>query len=379
MPEAHRKSRESDGADLLADVELRRALTEFVKRRVPSHDVDDVVQTVLVEALASKARPTVKDELRRWLLGVARHKVVDLHRKHHREPIVDDEGGVADQRASAPPVEEQALVGWAEKQVGESAEAARTLRWMAREGEGEKLEHIAAEEAVAPATMRQRVSRLRRQMRERWLAELAAVAALGVLLFVAWRWWKRDELAIAPERLPAPTAPAPEAPLRRANQLREEARRACDEARWAECLRSLDDARALDPEGDAAEAMRALRKQADDALRPPPLAPPSQAPTGLPAPTSKPPTSEPAPKSDPDEAPKTNEPPPTPKAPPPTKPQAPPTKKYSPKEAPAPFEGSKAAPKSEANVGKPSTPSTPSTATAPWAQQKSSGGKLPSL
>lgn len=354
MPGAQGKSRDVDGAELLADVELRRAVADFVKRRVAAHDVDDVVQTVLVEALASKGRPQGKDELRRWLLGVARHKVVDLHRKHHREQVVDDEGGVADQRTSAPPVEEQALVGWAEKQVGESAEAARTLRWMAREGEGEKLEHIAAEEAVAPATIRQRVSRLRRQMREKWLAELAAVAALSVLLFFAWRWWKRDEVAIVPERTPSPTAPAPEPPERRASQLREEARRACDEAKWAACLRNLDDARALDPDGDAAEAMRALRKQAEDALRPPPPVSPT-APS--PSPTSEP--------SQQNKAPESSEPPPVlPKAPP-TKPQQLPSKKYSPKEGPQ-----------KSDLGKPSsTPSTPSTASTAFSSQKSLGAK----
>src|SRR5690349_18164057 len=42
----------------LGDPELRRFLLDFVKRRVPSADADDIVQTVLVEALVAKNRPS---------------------------------------------------------------------------------------------------------------------------------------------------------------------------------------------------------------------------------------------------------------------------------------------------------------------------------
>src|SRR5690349_15785644 len=70
----------------LADPALRRLLEDFVRRRVPATDVDDVVQTVLCDALAAQGRPTDEEELRKWLLGVARHKVADHHRRAVREP-----------------------------------------------------------------------------------------------------------------------------------------------------------------------------------------------------------------------------------------------------------------------------------------------------
>ncbi len=55
-----------------------------------------------------------------------------------------------------------------------------TLRWMVREADGDKLEAIAADEALPAERVRQRVSRLRRWMRGRWLAELAVVTMLAV-------------------------------------------------------------------------------------------------------------------------------------------------------------------------------------------------------
>ena len=51
---------------LLAEPATRRALEDFVRRRVAASDVDDIVQTVLVEALAAAERPEPGD----WLYFV---------------------------------------------------------------------------------------------------------------------------------------------------------------------------------------------------------------------------------------------------------------------------------------------------------------------
>lgn len=266
----------SPANDPLGDPTLRRSLADFVRRRVPSADVDDVVQTVLVEALAAPERPTDASELRRWVLGIARHKVVDFHRRATREPPME----LPDIEASPPPIEERALARWAEEQAGSAGDAQKTLAWMAREGEGEKLEAIAAEEKVPAARVRQRVSRMRRWMKERWTAELAAVAMLTLLALAAWWILRREE---APTTKQAPDAPPtitpePPSPLERARALRADAQKACDRAAWRACLDGLDQARGLDPEGDREPAIGAARAQAEEALR------------AAPPPTSSPPT-----------------------------------------------------------------------------------------
>src|SRR5262245_58614547 len=115
--------------DALGDPGLRRALEDFVRRRVPPSEVDDVVQTVLCDALAAPGRPRDPNELKRWLLGVARHKVVDLHRRARREPPAE----LPDIEVGPPPVEEREMAQWAERQVGSTRDAQKTLAWMARE------------------------------------------------------------------------------------------------------------------------------------------------------------------------------------------------------------------------------------------------------
>jgi DNA-directed RNA polymerase specialized sigma24 family protein len=250
---------------LLGDPALRRALSDFVRRRVPPSDVDDVVQTVLVDALAATNAPADPRELTRWMLGVARHKVADLHRRAHREPPAE----LPDLEAAPAPIEEIEMARWAEEQAGSSRDARQTLAWMAREGEGEKLEAIATDEQVPAARVRQRVSRMRRWMKERWLAELAAVAALGVVAVVAWWVLTRADGPVA-HPVPAPSAPIlPEPPdsIDRARSLRADALEKCKREDWAGCLEGLDQARGLDPVGDQAPEIGAARSQASDGLK----------------------------------------------------------------------------------------------------------------
>ncbi len=246
----------------LADPGTRRALEDFVRRRVPGPDVDDVVQTVLCDALAAEDRPRDPAELRRWLIGVARHKVADHHRRSAREEVTE----IPELAEPPPPIEARELARWAEQQAGSTRDAQRTLAWMAREGEGEKLESIAAEEQLPAARVRQRVSRMRRWMKERWLAELAAVAALLVLaLLVARLFRKEPEEITEPEPAP-PVLPEPPSPLDRARALRADGLGACGREAWEECLRKLDEAAGLDPAGDRAPEVTGAREQARKAL-----------------------------------------------------------------------------------------------------------------
>lgn len=304
------------GHKLLGSAEIRKMLSDYVRRRVPESDVDDVVQTVLVEALASERVPEEKSELRKWLTGVARHKIADHHRRAGRERPAE----LPDIETQPAPVEEQELARWAEKQARASKEGDATLRWMAREGEGDKLEHIAEEERLPAATVRQRVSRMRRWMKERWLAELAAAAAvLGLLVFLVYKLVSVPPKGPVVEKEVTPpidTSPLPTdrvvapSPLERAAELRREALKTC-EAQPRSCLDRLDEAKRLDPAGDRAPEVQGARRAAEQQLEPqqqqqvpspepsstapapndPKLAPP--APTFVPI---APPTSQPTPK-----------------------------------------------------------------------------------
>ncbi len=249
----------------LGDPELRRFLVEYVKKRVPRSEVDDVVQTVFLDALASSKRPDDPGELRKWVVGIARHKCADVHRRSGRERPADDE--LPEQPAVAAPLEERSLVRWAEEQAQTSREAGKTLDWMAREGEGDKLEHIAEEEALPPARVRQRVSRMRRFLKERWLAEVALVAAFGALAILVWTWLRKDdEPIVADPTRPPPTSERPPSPeierMVEGRRLRVGALEVCRSGEDRRCLDELDRARELDPTGDGSAEVREAREKA---------------------------------------------------------------------------------------------------------------------
>jgi DNA-directed RNA polymerase specialized sigma24 family protein len=164
----------------LADDAIRRRIEEIVRRRVRPQEVGDVVQSVVHAALAATEAPPLTD-VPRWLFGIARHKVAD----HHRSARRSRDAGVDPTLVAAPgaPLEARSLLRRVLGDAARDPRHAQTIGWMAREAEGEQLEEMAREAALPAATVRQRVSRLRRWLRRRWREEalLVAFAAVAVL------------------------------------------------------------------------------------------------------------------------------------------------------------------------------------------------------
>lgn len=248
--------------------ELRRDLVAMVKKRVPESDVEDVVQATLAEAIESPHAPKEPEQLRRWLFGVAKHKVVDFHRRRGRETFEVPEvaGGPA-------PHAEADLLRWAEKNLPEGDDAKATLDWMLREGEGEKLESIAASEKLPAPRVRQRVSRLRRHLKTHWQREVALLAAVGVVIgavVLMLRGRSGPDIVVDPNGFPLDP---------RAEAMRKDGLDRCAHADWRACLEKLDEAKRLDPAGDARPEVQRAREGANKALAPSPTTlPPEPAP-----------------------------------------------------------------------------------------------------
>ena len=268
--------------DLLRSASLRHAMVAYARRRGAGADAEDAVQATLTDAWQKTERPTDPELLRRWLWGILRHKVVDTHRKRSREVVAGVLEGPAADHAATSPVQEDAaqdLLRWASRNLPEGKDTAQTLEWLLREAEGESLDRIAHEAAIPPARVRKRVSRLREHFRLHWRRDVAALAALGVVVGVCIWLWPRPEASAPIAREPRQVAPDPR--RLRAVELREHAHDACERGDFPRCLELLDEARGLgehESPRDAADRTRAAP--------PPVIAPPSNtAPPRTPTPT----------------------------------------------------------------------------------------------
>ncbi|MES1175923.1 MAG: sigma factor [Myxococcales bacterium] len=162
----------------LADPALREALLKYARRRLPPGEVEDLVQNTLTEALISSNAPSDEGEFRRWVHGIARHKIADSYRRRGRQPVLDADLDAKAANAQAAPGE---LVQWIERELPKTDGAHATLHWLLRESDGESLDEIARDAALPAPRVRQRVSRLRRHFHTRWLA----LGAAGLILLLA--------------------------------------------------------------------------------------------------------------------------------------------------------------------------------------------------
>jgi RNA polymerase sigma factor (sigma-70 family) len=272
---------------LLSDPALREGLLKFARRRLPPAEVEDLVQNTLTEALSAASPPSDPAEFRRWVHGIARHKIADTFRRRGRQPIPSAD---VDQNAAEPDPSLAELGQWIETELPKTDHAQATLHWLLREGDGETLDEIARDVELPAPRVRQRVSRLRRHLHARWLAlgaaGLLSLFGVGALLY----------RAMSPANVPPSIAREAFAPLERARALRQKALEQCAAGAYPECIAALDQAKALDADGENARAISEARAAAESNLqvRPNPERPALSPSTSIPDAKSAPKSPEPS-------------------------------------------------------------------------------------
>ncbi|HET9953633.1 MAG TPA: sigma factor [Polyangiaceae bacterium] len=258
-----------DTTTRLADPKLRQELRAAVARRVRSEEVDDILHATFADVLASRRAPEDAEQFRRFVFVVARNRVMDYFRRRGRElpdeSVSDFPAGPFSGEATSHHelLSAQDMLRWVEGNLPDE-EAKHTLEWMLREQDGERLEQIAKDEQMPAPRLRQRVSRLRRFLRERWAAEwalggLVAVLGLGAL----WYWQRRTSAEVVqPERVSEQ--------VEYARRLRHGVMRDCHSGEARRCLEELNRAKRLDPAGDTRPEIVEARRIAGERLAPVP-------------------------------------------------------------------------------------------------------------
>jgi len=158
----------------VAQPATRSSLRAYLRRRGFFEDADDLVQTVLCDALAVQAVPAEAADLPRFVTGIASRKVADERRRRARWKHAElPELGVNMVPEAAD------LLARIDAELSDP-EQRRSLDWLLREHAGDSLLEIAREHALRPETLRQRICRLRRHLRAVHVWPLALLLGLGL-------------------------------------------------------------------------------------------------------------------------------------------------------------------------------------------------------
>jgi DNA-directed RNA polymerase specialized sigma24 family protein len=162
--------------ELVSNPTTLRKLASYVRRRGAGQESEDVVQNVLCDLLAVQNLPSDPDDLPRFVNAIARRRVVDEHRRRARIG-----GDAAREPSISIHPEVRDLLGRIERDAEASGQRG-PLSCILREHAGETLLEVAREQALSPTTLRQRICRLRRALRTRYLGALVLLLVGGSAL-----------------------------------------------------------------------------------------------------------------------------------------------------------------------------------------------------
>ncbi len=255
----------SSYAAQLATPQIHTAIVSALRRRrVPPGEIGDLRQVVLAKALATQSPPATLEECEGLVRKIARDVAFDYFRrrssrgKHDAGPCDNPDDHPAHPR-DEDPIDVQEQIASVRRDIEQGRISPRQVDILERVVDGLPQTQIAQELGLAHQTVRNELSAARKTARRSW----AAYAAVATVLCVIGVIWVKSR----PEQVGAPTPVGPgtssRGPLPNgaagAGELRRKAIAEHDRGAWEDCLRDLEKAAALDPEGDRVAAVQALR------------------------------------------------------------------------------------------------------------------------
>ncbi|WP_336079364.1 sigma-70 family RNA polymerase sigma factor [Thalassospira sp. CH_XMU1448-2] len=149
---------------------LRKGLHRFVQNRIPRHAVEDVVSDILEAIIRNKQTLGAASNPTAWIYAVARSKVVDFYRKQGRERTALQNLQTDPTRDLAQTSPDSAgLHDCLAAFISELTDAdQKILREI--DLEQKRQTDFAAQHAIALPTVKSRVQRARRRLRDRLIA-----------------------------------------------------------------------------------------------------------------------------------------------------------------------------------------------------------------
>jgi DNA-binding NarL/FixJ family response regulator len=254
-----------------------RATRDAVERRlaalgVSRVDLEDETQNILRELLEVRIPPATREECIILARHIARQRAVDYLRK--RAWRAKDDGGPTDNADEHPsvhdgahdrdPIDRARQLRLLRDQVASGDISRRQLSILAGVAEGLAQNEIARGIKLSPQTVRNELALARKTYRSAWakIAGSAALLTVALLVFLRLRHRDSDVVGAPPPERPSVQPPREPTPKDRALDLRHRALHDCDVGRFRGCLKELDEARELDPEGDGAPALERARSRA---------------------------------------------------------------------------------------------------------------------
>jgi DNA-directed RNA polymerase specialized sigma24 family protein len=263
-------------AERVISSEVQKAIvSRLATFGIAPKNIEDVAQDVTLQLLVLRKPPSDLAGCLATALVATKNEALDHRRKTKRRakynvgPTDTPDDHVAAEHASpdaADALDRKKQLELIEEKRADGSLSEKAARMLELDAQGMNAVEIAKEVHLAPQTVRNTLSAVKRELRLEWARRVGVVAGtLGVLVLVVWVVATRESVSAQAPPHEAPPAPSesaapPAVSQRRPAELRERAFDECRRGALVACQRDLDEARALDPDGDSAPRVQAARR-----------------------------------------------------------------------------------------------------------------------